>query len=582
VRFAPVLGGILAVAAAALVLWLQPAREAWWHWADPDGAYVGSSLNILMGNHTNYLDHPGLPTQAALAIGFGAEYLVGKSRGEYDDRLAFANAKMLDLDSTRHVYRSWAVALFLGATLLVYLLVGRLLGHWTWGLAGSLVFVSAPGLGAISFLLRPDAALAALCLAVGYLVARGFDGPSTLHYTGAAALLGFSMTVKLTAVAMVVPLVVAVVWRPPASGWFGPTVSTLATWGRKHALWLVPSIVAWLVLSFVFNRERTPIVQTDDQRAVLVNGGAFLLCYAAFAFVTERFRIAWADRIFRLSYAWLMLAFVIGLALPASLVLDDGIQMIVAMKETLTGQRVNEGIEPFANFTTSSVTKYPLNVGVIVIGMGLVAGGIGLARRQYWPFLLALGSLVLATMAAARYSYDYYYAPAVAVAIPGALWLVRRTSRVAAPVVVLAAAVALFGLTIGKVQTWEPPREAAVDAAAQALADELLVAGDVILVQDYYDFPVEDVRFEGLVDGFVDHVPEYPYRFLSSPGTAGERGLVPRYVVGRDELPEAGDVASIDVGGYGPFVVEGLQRRWGPGGTYRLARVVESPPLSPS
>ena len=578
-RFAPVLGGILAVAAAALVVWLQPAREAWWHWADPDGAYVGSSLNILMGNHTNYLDHPGLPTQGALAIGFGAEYLVGKSRGEYDDRLAFANEKMLDLDSTRPLYRSWAIALFLGATLLVYVLVGRLLGHWIWGLAGSLVFVSAPGLGAISFLLRPDAALSALCLAVGFLVARGFDGRSTLHYTGAAALLGFAMTVKLTAVAMLVPLVVAVVWRPPARGWFGSSVGALASWGRKHVLWLAPSIVAWLVLCFVFNRERTPIVQTDDQRAVLVNSAAFLLGYTAFAFATERFHIPWADRIFRLSYAWLMLAFVVGLALPASLVLDDGIQMIVAMKETLTGQRVNEGIEPFENFTRSSVTRYPLNVGAIVISMGLVAGGIGLARRQYWPFLLALGSLVLATMAAARYSYDYYYAPAVAVAIPGALWLVRRSARAAAPIVVLAAAVALFGLTITKVQTWEPPREAEIDAAARALADELLEEGDVLLQN--YNFPVEDVRFAGLVDGFVDHVPEYPYRILSSPGIAGERGLVPRYVIGIDELPEAGEVASIDVGGYGPFVVEGLDRRWGPEDIYRLARIVESPSLTP-
>ena len=83
-------------------------------------------------------------------------------------------------------------------------------------------------------------------------------------------------------------------------------------------------------------------------------------------------------------------------------------------------------------------------------------------------------------------------------------------------------------------------------------------------------------------EGFVDHVPEYPYGFLSSPGIAGERGLVPRYVVGRDELPDAGDVTSIDVGGYGPFVVRGLERRWGPGNAYRLARIVESPSLEPS
>ena len=67
-------------------------------------------------------------------------------------------------------------------------------------------------------MLSSDAALSALYLAVGYLVARGFDGRSTLHHTGAGVLVGFAMTVKLTAVAVLVPLVVAVVWRPPASG----------------------------------------------------------------------------------------------------------------------------------------------------------------------------------------------------------------------------------------------------------------------------------------------------------------------------------------------------------------------------
>jgi hypothetical protein len=572
------IGALLAVAAATLLVWLQPMRDEWWHWADPDGAYVGSSLNILLGNHTNYLDHPGLPTQDALAIAFGANYLVGKATGTYDDRLEFANEQMLDLDDARPVYRTWAILLFLAATLLVYLLVGRLLGHWTWGLAGSLIFLAAPGLGPVSFILRPDAILAALCLAVGYLTVRGFDERNTLFYTGAAVVLGLALTVKIPAIGMVVPLVVAVVSRAPGERWFAECTGPLIAWARRNAVWVAATLFAWAILCWLFNRERIPIVQTDDQRSILVTGATFLGGYALLAYAAQRFRVPWADRLFRLSYAWLMLAFVVGIAVPASLILDDGIQMLVAIKETLTGGRVNEDIEPFQNVTRDALTSYPLNVAVLVVGLGVAAGIVGLVRRQYWPALMGLGSIVLAVMAAARYSYDYYYVPAFAVAIPGALWLAQRGSRRRAPLLVWAAAIALFGLTISKVQTWQPGADRAVNESAEELADELLAEGEVILVQDYY-FPVEDVRFGSLVDNFVDHVPEYPYRLVALPRIVGERGLVPRFVTDRDGVPEPGEIAEVTFGGYGPFVVEGLDRRWGPNGEYRLARVLESPPL---
>jgi hypothetical protein len=40
-------------------------------------------------------------------------------------------------------------------------------------------------------------------------------------------------------------------------------------------------------------------------------------------------------------------------------------------------------------------------------------------------------------------------------------------------------------------------------------------------------------------------------------------------------------MTSIDIGGCGPFVVEGTDRRWGTGDAYRLARIVEPPVISP-
>jgi hypothetical protein len=578
-RLGPVAGALAALAAAAILVALQPVREPWWHWADPDGAYVGNSLNILDGNHTYYLDHPGLPTQDALALGFGAQYLL--DRGSYDSRQAFVDDRLLDLDAARPLYRTWAIGLFLLSTLIVYLAVGRLLGHWTWGLAGALLFVSAPGLGPISFILRPDAMVAALCVAVGFFAVTGFERASALRYTAAAALLGFAMTWKLVAIGMVVPLVVAALWHSPGPDWFREVGRGLRSRARRHVFWLAPLAVAWLVLCIVFNRERLPIVQTDDQREILVGGATLLLGYAALAFVAERFRVPWAERVFRLVYAWLGLAFVVGLALPASLVLDDGIQMLVAMKETLTGGRVNEDIEPFENFTWDQVSRYPLAGAAVVVALGLVAGAVGLVRRTYWPLLLALGSLVLASMAAARYSYDYYYAPAFAVALPAALWLFRRPGRVGTPFYVWVPVAALLAWTVSEVQSWEQGREAETNASAQALADELLQPGEVVLVNDY-STPIEDVRFDSLVDGFADYVPAFPYRYVNRPQTAAEQQLTPRYVASTaGELPPPGERASTTIAGVGPYVIEGTEWRFGPGDAYGIARIVESPPQEP-
>jgi len=580
VRRGALFGALLTLAAAAFLVSLQPVGAAWWSSADPDGPYVGNSVNILLGNHTSYLDHPGLPTQDALAIAFGTQYLVERTAGRVDDREAFADELLLDLDRVRPVYRTWALLLFFGSALLVYTLVARLLGHWTWGVAGGVLFVSAPSLAAISFLLRPDNALAALCLLVGYLAATGFERRSAPRYTAAAFVLGFAMTVKLTAVGMIVPLVLVAVWRPPGPGGLRETASALARFVRRNALWLAPTAIAWLVLCWVFNRERTPILQTDDQRSLLVNAATFIGAYALFALLVERRRIPWADRVFRLSYAGMMVAFAAGLALPASLVLDDGIQMLVAIKETLGGGRVNAGVDPFAGFELGAFFRSPLSVAGGIIALGLAAGVVGAARRCWWPLVLGVGTLVLGTMAAARYSFDYYYAPAVALAIPGALWLFRRAGRPGVPAYLWLPVLFVFAWAA----THQPSKgawdyERTIDAAAQELADELVAPGEVVLVGPY-NSPIEDVRFDGLVDGFADYVPRYPYRFLTRPQLAAEYGLTPAYYVALDHELPAGRT-TVDVGGQGPFVIEKLPRRWGPHGEYGVARIVASPPLEP-
>ena len=70
--------------------------------------------------------------------------------------------------------------------------------------------------------------------------------------------------------------------------------------------------------------------------------------------------------------------------------------------------------------------------------------------------------------------------------------------------------------------------------------------------------------------------------FVSAPRIAAERGLQPRYVIGGGEIPEPGQRGELYFDGVGPFVVEGLPRRWGLNGEYRLASIVESPSLEGS
>ena len=273
---APVLG-YLAVAAAALYLAMPDSGSPWWIYADPDGAYVGSALNILIGNHTSYLDHPGLPTQDALALGYAAWHLVDRQRGEAADPTPFVDRRMLDLDDSRWLYRGWAILTYTLGAVLVAILMGRLLQHWSWGVAGGFLFLAAPGIAEIAHRLRPDAMLAALSVAIAYLVATGFERRSALRYLAAAAVFGFAMTVKISVLWAALPIAVAALWRPPPAGWHRRMMESLRSvrpWG-----WAVITacLVVWLALCLRFNRDRLPVLTNDDQRAVLLNGAVLLV-----------------------------------------------------------------------------------------------------------------------------------------------------------------------------------------------------------------------------------------------------------------------------------------------------------------
>jgi hypothetical protein len=247
--------------------------------------------------------------------------------------------------------------------------------------------------------------------------------------------------------------------------------------------------------------------------------------------------------------------------------------------QSLRGERVNAHVDPFANVSLHLFLSYPLSAAAIVFLLAAVAAVVAVRRRCLWPAVLALGTLVLALLAAARFSFDYYYAPAYALAIPAALWLFRRErSAVAPPYVWIVVAAVVIPLL------WRLPPNAytlgAVNATAQQLADRLLQPGEVILTPA--TFPVEDTRYGSFVRAFADHTPDYPYRFISAGDlpVAAARGLRPSYYVARvgdlTMAPGKGE-GEVELEGRGPFTVERLPTVWGPGNAYGVLVIRKAP-----
>ena len=203
--------------------------------------------------------------------------------------------------------------------------------------------------------------------------------------------------------------------------------------------------------------------------------------------------------------------------------------------------------------------------------LGVAAGTVGAIRRLWWPAVAALGTALLALMAAARLSEDYYYAPAYATAIPGALWLLARRSGPRVPVyawlVIAVVFVPLFRHPI-------PPSDGVgeTNVAAQQLADELLRPKEVIVAGP--GIPIEDL-FLSFVEDFSDENPEYQRRFVDATWLpqARERGLSPAYYVSSAaDVERVAGVGEIDLG-EGPVPVRMLERRWGPGGAYGVLKL---------
>ena len=507
-------GVVAAAAAVALVsvyvVARQPLRAPWWLYADPDATYTASSLNLLMRDgHSRYFSHPGVPQQEALALTFGAQHLLDRMDGGPPTTKAYVDERLSDLDTARSVFRGWAIVFFVGGALLVFALTARLLGLW-WGILAGVLWIAAPDFATGAIQIRPDVVLSALSFAAVFLVVRGAQRRDAPAYFGAAALIGFAVTVKLHAVGLLPALVLAVLVRPPPRGWADDARDRASMFVYRHWRVLAAAIAGWVLLVLVLNWHEFPFeARGAEQRAVCVPIVIVALWFAVAGAVSRRRGWRAADSF----YPWLAAALLAGIALPLSLFLPDGFRAAAEIWAGLTGGQAQEGV-PLFTFEWNQFYGFPLREAALLFAFAGIGALVGLRMRTLTPFLWFLAAAVMGVMGAARLGALRYFEPAYVLSIPPALWLFARSRATFAPVAaaLLVGLVVLPSLRHADLPARQAERDEAYSESALATAAKLLGGTDVALAPDYA--PLADVRYWGEVQNFVEYTPTHSYTFL--------------------------------------------------------------------
>lgn len=557
-RLAPLLGLAAALAATAIIVVAQPVGSPWWTYADADASYAANGLNLLHGTQVRFLDHPGLPLQELIAVAFGAQHTVNRVSGSSESRNAFVDRQMLNLDEARPIFRGLAIAFYAAGAALAFLLLARLLGHWTWGLAGGLLWIAAPGLAAMSIQYRPDVALSVLVLVFAYLLIRAVQSRSALLYGAAAVELGLTVMVKMHAAGLLVALALAAVWQPPEPGWPRRARATASDWLRRRRVWVGAALVVWLAIAVTLNAQLLPFALTTEQ-LVAALGPLLLVCgYTGLSLLVRRHVVRGLLRhVFDPFYAFLGFAFFIGLALPITLDIPDGMRSFIYVFNGLTGRGINQEIALFA-VPLDQLFHAPLRQALVFFVLAGAAAVVGVVKREPLPVVCFVGAAVLGVMADARLAAVHYFAPAFVMSLPGAFWLLRisrgwRSSVLVWPLVIYAL-LPQFNDRHGPERSFEAFR--AAQAPSLRFVASRLRPGEVGLAP--HAWPNPDVRYFDLVEPYVFYTPAYPYRFLStserSLALSETRGLSFRYYTGPDAERITG-TRQMEIGALGTFTV---------------------------
>jgi hypothetical protein len=503
----------LAVVMTLVVIGAQPIRAPWWLYADADATYAASSIDLMAGEHTFYLDHPGMPLQDLMAMTVELRYLAHRLAHPHSAAHAYAGERLLNLRDSVPWWRGYGILFYALGSLLAFLVCARLYGSPFWGLGGSLLWLGAPGLAAMSIQYRPDVPLAALLLAVGYLIVRAARARDALLYIAAAGALGVALTVKIHAAALAVPLAIALLSRWPGDS-AGPALRRLVRVLHRFRVPLAVAVAVWVAFAVDFNRTRLPSALTHQQRWTTIDLVLALAAYLAIVLGLSRSR--WRRRArgpLSTTSAAIVSACALGIALPATLFLDDAPEMLVKIVTGLTGGGINENVAPFTIPWSALVHGQLLGASLLLL-IAVAAGLVGLGRRDPEPLLWASGALIAALMAAARVGSVHYFAPAYVLSVPAALWLARQLPRRVGALA--AAAIVAVGLVSSLARLYDPANAASKQQAQWAemelLGRRLLGPNDVAVTD--IDAPGSQTRFFGTVQNFVAWTPAPRYTFV--------------------------------------------------------------------
>jgi Dolichyl-phosphate-mannose-protein mannosyltransferase len=555
-RPALILSLVATLAASLVLIAAQPVRSHWWIYDNADPSYTAAGLELMAGRAIRFVDHPGLPLTELTGIVFGVDYLLEGAGRESRD--AFADRSLLDLDATRPTYRGLAVALYLLGAFAAFAIVARLLGHWTWGIAGATAWFAAPGLAALSIQMRPDVPLAVLILLFAYLLAVAARERSAAHGLGAAAVAGFCVMLKLHAIGLVVPLALLVALRPPPAGWWPALRDRSLGFVRRRRRAVVAVGAVFLFLVVLFNVERIPFTPTSDQliavaMVLLVVGDCLLLAWILRSLATGVAR--------RLAYGGAIgAAFVAGAAVPVLLMLPEGLRAVANIADAVRGKGINEGAEP-VSVPFSRLLDADLELAFIVFVFAGVAALWGLLRRDVVPLLWFSGALVLGLMAQSRLGSVHYYIPAFMLAVPGLLWLISDAGRRRPSVLVwvLLALIAYPSFRDRHATANEAERLVQIAQPSITGLESRLAPGEVAFTPSAW--PDADTRYFELVHRYTYTGPTYPYRFLpgapDAAALATDRGLRFRYYTGPAIFHVTGE-ADVELEGLGTYHVRRL------------------------
>jgi hypothetical protein len=349
----------------------------------------------------------------------------------------------------------------------------------------------------------------------------------------AALALGFTITVKMHAAALVVPLGIAAAVRRPQPGWGATFVARTRAAIARHRYLLATVAGLWLVLVIAFNSSQLPATTgswlypdgtktSGEIRRLVLEIVLFLGGYAALALAAQRSGTWLIRRLFDPFVAVLFWALLIGVVLPGTLVIRDGLTMLVSIRNGLTGGGVNSSVNvtPFAH-SWSNLVHWPLQQFLVIFALAALAAVIALRRRELGPTLWFTGAAVAAIFAAARYGTLHYWAPAFVLSIPPLLWLCRRLGAIG---IVGAAALSLYVLVPAvqnvRIGAHRAARQEQTMIVWDAAAARLVKRGQVALGAPYVA-PVPDIPYMDLVRLWVEVPPPRTYQFVS----AREQGL---------------------------------------------------------